>query len=212
MSVIEKSIEVDVPVRQVYNQWTQFEDFPQFMEGVERIEQLNDTTLRWHVSIAGVDREFEAHIEEQEPDRRVAWRATGDEEHAGLVTFEPISGDRTRVNVEFSWEPARWTDKVADALNLIDQRTEGDLERFKSFIEDRQGTPTGAWRGEVSGGQPQGGAGDVGGSTMGGSTTGVGTESGGFGDTTPIEGSPAPLDGGSGDPTERGFGEPTERA
>jgi uncharacterized membrane protein len=179
MSVIEKSIEVDVPVRNVYDQWTQFEDFPEFMEGVERVEQLDDTTLRWQVSIAGVDREFEATIADQDPDRRVAWQARGDEGHSGVVTFEPVQQGRTRVHLELTWEPERWTDKVADALNLVDRRAENDLERFKSFIEERGGQPTGAWRGDVSGGESYGG---------GAGATGVATESGAAGDVPPGQG------------------------
>jgi uncharacterized membrane protein len=153
MSVIEKSIEVDVPVRVAYDQWTQFEDFPRFMEGVEEVEQIDDVRLRWHVSIAGVDREFEARIEEQEPDRRITWRAV-DEDQAGTVTFESVEDRRTRVRLEMDYDSERWTDKVADFLNIVDRRAEGDLERFKEFIEERGGT-TGAWRGEVRHGDVQ---------------------------------------------------------
>ncbi len=148
MSVVTKSIDVDVPTRIAYNQWTQFEDFPRFMEGVEAIEQLDDVRLRWHVNVGGVDRTFEALIEEQESDTRIAWRATEGEDHAGRVSFEPLEADRTRVEVEMQYEPARWTEKVADALNIIDRRVEKDLERFKEFIEE-QGHETGAWRGEI---------------------------------------------------------------
>jgi carbon monoxide dehydrogenase subunit G len=148
MSVVTKSIDVDVPTRVAYNQWTQFEEFPHFMEGVESIEQLDDVRLRWHVSIGGVDRTFEALIEDQEPDTRVAWRATEGENHAGKVSFEPLEASRTRVEVEMEYEPERWTEKVADALNVIDRRVEKDLERFKEFIEE-QGHETGAWRGEI---------------------------------------------------------------
>jgi carbon monoxide dehydrogenase subunit G len=148
MSVVTKSIDVDVPTRVAYNQWTQFEDFPHFMEGVESIEQLDDVRLRWHVSIGGVDRTFEALIEDQEPDSRIAWRATEGEDHAGKVSFQPLEASRTRVEVEMEYEPERWTEKVADALNVIDRRVEKDLERFKEFVEE-QGHETGAWRGEI---------------------------------------------------------------
>jgi uncharacterized membrane protein len=152
MSVIEKSIEVDVPVRVAYDQWTQFEEFPRFMEGVEEIRQLDDTTLEWHVSIGGVDRSFRAAIEEQRPDERIAWRATEGQDQGGVVTFDPVAADRTRVNLQMNYEPDSVTEKVGDALNVIDRRVEGDLERFKAFIEDR-GQATGTWRGEVGGGQ-----------------------------------------------------------
>ena len=152
MSVVEKSVEVNVPVSVAYDQWTQFEEFPRFMEGVEEVRQLDDTTLSWHVSIGGVDRHFEARIEEQTPDQRIAWRATNGEDHAGVVTFQPVGADQTRVSLMMSYEPDNWTDKVADFLNIIDNRVENDLERFKGFVEER-GTETGAWRGEVDSGQ-----------------------------------------------------------
>ena len=152
MISVEKSIDVEVPVRQVYDQWTQFEDFPHFMEGVERVEQLDETKLRWEVNIAGVDHSFEAKIGHQEPDERISWRATGGEDHAGVVTFVPVDGG-TRINLEMTYQSDRWADKVADLLNIVDHRVEGDLKRFKSYIEERQGRPTGGWRGEVQAGQ-----------------------------------------------------------
>ena len=152
MSVVEKTVDVNVPVRVAYDQWTQFEDFPQFMEGVEEVRQLDDATLSWHVSIGGVDRTFEARIEEQSPDQRIAWRATNGEDHAGVVTFQSIEADKTRVSLMMSYEPTNWTDKAADFLNIIDNRVEGDLERFKGFIEERR-TETGAWRGRIEGGE-----------------------------------------------------------
>lgn len=155
MSVIEKSIEVDVPVSVAYNQWTQFEEFPRFMEGVEKIEQLDDTRMRWHVSIGGVDRTFDARIEDQSPDSRIAWRSTEGEQQAGVVTFEPIDTGRTRVNLEMTYEPQNLVEKAGEALSIIDRRIEGDLENFKDFIEDRGGATTGAWRGEVNDGVRQ---------------------------------------------------------
>jgi len=165
MSVVTKSIDVDVPMRVAYNQWTQFEEFPRFMEGVESIEQFDDVRLRWHISIGGIHRTFEALIEEQEPDSRVAWRSTEGPDHAGKVSFAPLESDRTRVEVEMEYEPEGWTEKIADALNIIDRRVERDLERFKEFIEN-EGRETGAWRGEIDDaqvvegdtGQPQGSA------------------------------------------------------
>lgn len=146
---IEKAVEVEVPVRTAYNQWTQFEDFPRFMKGVEKVEQLDDTTLRWTADIAGADREWKADITEQKPDERIAWKASGETEHAGVVTFHRLDEDRTRVMLQLTHDPDSFTEKVADALNITDKRVEGDMERFKEFIEERGGQETGAWRGEV---------------------------------------------------------------
>jgi uncharacterized membrane protein len=149
MSTIEKAIDVDVPVRAAYNQWTQFEDFPQFMSDVERIEQLDETTTRWHVKMAGQERTFEADITEQEPDQRVAWASRGETKQAGVVTFHRIDDAKTRVTLQMDIEPSDWKEKVGDALNIIDKKVEKDLEQFKAFIEERGGDTTGAWRGEV---------------------------------------------------------------
>jgi uncharacterized membrane protein len=151
MSLVEKTVDVDVPISVAYNQWTQFEDFPQFMEGVEEVRQIDDQTLQWHVNIGGADRTFQARIEEQEPDRRIAWRATEGEEQAGVVTFQPVGDATTRIRLEMSYDPEQWTEKVADFLNIIERRVQGDLERFKTFIEER-GDETGAWRGRIEDG------------------------------------------------------------
>lgn len=148
MGTIEKSVEVEVPVRTAYDQWTQFETFPEFMEDVERIEQLDDTTTRWHVKMLGQDRSFDADITEQEPDQRVAWKSRGETKHAGVVTFHRIDEGRTRVMLQMDLEPADWIEKVGDALNIVDKKVERDLEEFKAFIESR-GEETGAWRGEI---------------------------------------------------------------
>ncbi len=148
MSSIEKSIEVEVPVRTAYDQWTQFESFPEFMGDVDRIEQLDDTTTRWHVSMMGQERTFEADITEQEPDQRVAWRSRGETHHAGVVTFHKLDEGRTKVMVQMDIEPNDWAEKAADAVGLLDRSVKRDLDQFKSFIESR-GTETGAWRGEV---------------------------------------------------------------
>ncbi len=145
---IEQAIEVDVPISTAYNQWTQFEDFPHFMEGVEEVVQLDDTTLRWRGEIAGAEREWMADITEQQPDSRIAWRATGEITHAGVVTFHEIDPQTTRVMLQLDVEPRDWKEKVADAVGLTDARVAGDLKRFKEFIETR-GEETGAWRGEV---------------------------------------------------------------
>lgn len=151
MSDVEKSIEVDVPIRTVYDQWTMFERFPSFMEGVEEVTQVDRTTLRWHVEIAGVDRTFETRILEQQPDERIHWATVEGQDHEGEVRFES-TGSGTRVHLRMAYDPDTFTEKVGDALNLIDQQVERDLESFKGFIEER-GAESGAWRGTITGGQ-----------------------------------------------------------
>jgi uncharacterized membrane protein len=148
MSTTEQSIDVNVPVRTAYNQWTQFEDFPMFMEGVEEVKQITDTRLRWRAEIAGVEREWEAEIDEQRPDERIAWHAIDGPTNAGVVTFHRIDDAKTRVMLQLEFEPDDALEKTGDALGFVKRRTKGDMERFKKFIESR-GTETGAWRGEV---------------------------------------------------------------
>ena len=150
MNTVEKSIVVDVPVSTAYNQWTQFEEFPEFMEGVEEVRQEDDTRLFWRANIAGKDVEWEAEIFEQEPDERISWRSTTGAYNAGTVRFEP-AGDSTEVFLRLEYEPEGFFESVGSSLGLVDRRVEGDLERFKEFIEER-GTESGAWRGEVHGG------------------------------------------------------------
>ncbi|HVM02886.1 MAG TPA: SRPBCC family protein [Acidimicrobiales bacterium] len=148
MGTVRKSITVDLPVNTVYNQWTQFEEFPQFMEGVESVTQLDDTRLHWVAEIGGTRREWDAQIIEQTPDRRIAWQAIGGKTNAGAVTFQPAGPQQTRVELEIDYETEGMKEKAGDALGVVDRRVEGDLERFKSFIESR-GVETGAWRGKV---------------------------------------------------------------
>jgi uncharacterized membrane protein len=150
VSTIERSIDVDVPVRTAYDQWTQFEEFPHFMDNVERIEQLDDTHVRWHVSVAGADRSFDTVITEQQPDQRIAWTTEPDAEskHAGVVTFHRIDEGRTRVMVQMDMEPTGAAEKVGDLFGFTDRSVGSDLENFKRFVEER-GIETGAWRGEV---------------------------------------------------------------
>ncbi|HTL83954.1 MAG TPA: SRPBCC family protein [Acidimicrobiia bacterium] len=148
MSTIEQSIDVQVPVRTAYNQWTQFEAFPQFMEGVDSVKQLDDTHLHWIADIAGIRREWDAEITEQTPDQRIAWRATDGTENAGVVTFHHISDDTTRVMLQLEFDPEGFVEHAGDALGFVRSRTKGDLERYKSYVETR-GSETGAWRGEV---------------------------------------------------------------
>jgi hemerythrin superfamily protein/ribosome-associated toxin RatA of RatAB toxin-antitoxin module len=149
MTKVEKSVEVAVPVSTAYNQWTQFEEFPQFMSGVQQVEQLDDRTLRWVAEIAGVRRQWVATVLEQVPDQKVAWAATEGATNAGAVTFQSLGPDRTQVTLTLDYEPEGLVEKAGDALNIVERQAAGDLERFKSFIESR-GTETGSWRGEVT--------------------------------------------------------------
>lgn len=149
MSHTEESIEVDVPVTTAYNQWTQFEEFPRFMEGVERIDQVSDTRTHWVTKIAGAEREFDADITEQIPDERVAWTSVGGgPKQAGVVTFHRLDDSRCKVMLQLDYAPEVFAEGVADALGLVRRKAKGDLGRFKEFIEDR-GAETGGWRGAV---------------------------------------------------------------
>ncbi|MEU2180685.1 SRPBCC family protein [Streptomyces thermolilacinus] len=149
MSQVEESVTVDVPVRTAYDQWTQFETFPQFMEGVERIEQRTDTLTHWTTNVNGARRAFDARITEQIPDERVAWTTVdGEARQAGVVTFHRIDDSTTKVMLQMDFEPDGVAETVGDKLGFVKRQVRGDLERFKLFIESR-GTETGAWRGEV---------------------------------------------------------------
>ena len=148
MSKIVETIEVDVPVRVAYDQWTQFEEFPRFMEGVERVEQLDDTTLRWTAEVAGKPKTWTAEITEQTPDQRIAWTSTEGARNAGVVTFHRLDDRKTRVGLQLDVEPEGPVESVGDALGFVQRQAKGDLERFKEFVESR-GVATGAWRGEV---------------------------------------------------------------
>jgi uncharacterized membrane protein len=148
MSQITESIDVDVPVRSAYDQWTQFEEFPRFMEAVEKVEQLDDTTLRWTAEIAGVKKTWKAEITEQTPDQRIAWTSTEGSQNAGVVTFHRLDDRKTRVTLQLDVEPEGPVESVGDALGFVQRNAKGDMERFKEFVESR-GVATGAWRGEV---------------------------------------------------------------
>lgn len=154
MSTIEKSIEVNVPVSTAYNQWTQFEDFPKFMEGITEVRQLDDTHLHWSADIAGKHKEWDVEITEQIPDKRIAWRNTTGAQNAGVMTFHYISDDTTRIMLQMDYDPEGIVENVGDAVGVFSRRVEGDLERFKEFLELR-GHETGAWRGSVDQGQTQ---------------------------------------------------------
>ncbi|MEU6487478.1 SRPBCC family protein [Streptomyces sp. NPDC046887] len=149
MSQVEESVEVRVPVRTAYNQWTQFESFPEFMEGVERIEQRSDTLTHWVTKVDGAVREFDAEITEQIPDERVAWTTVaGEARQAGVVTFHRIDDTTTKVMLQMDFEPDGFAETVGDKLGVVKRQVTGDLKRFKGFIESR-GAETGSWRGEV---------------------------------------------------------------
>jgi uncharacterized membrane protein len=151
MSNVTKSVDVNVPIQTAYNQWTQFEEFPRFMEGVKSVTQTDDTHLHWVAEIAGKDKEWDAEITEQHPDERVAWRATSGAENAGVVTFHRIDEETTRVTLQMDVDPEGLVENVGTGLGFLDRRVKGDLERFRDFIESR-GSETGAWRGEVEAG------------------------------------------------------------
>ena len=154
MERIEKAVEVDRPVRTVYNEWTQFESFPKFMSGVKDVTQLDDTHVHWRAEIWGKEKEWDAEITEQIPDQRIAWRSiSGDAPNAGSVRFEPLSSDRTRVHLAMEYEPQGAAESVGDALGAMSSRVEKSVEGFKKYIESR-GLEEGAWRGEVHGGKP----------------------------------------------------------
>ena len=147
-STVEKSIEVNAPIATVYNQWTQFEQFPRFMQGVEEVRQLDDKRLVWRAKIAGKTEEWNAEIDEQLPDERVAWHATTGAKNAGVVTFHYLEPNKTRVMLQLDYEPEGLVENVGSALGVVERRVAADLERFKEFIESR-GAETGAWRGEI---------------------------------------------------------------
>ncbi|HSE59528.1 MAG TPA: SRPBCC family protein [Nitrospiraceae bacterium] len=148
MSVIEKSIEINVPVRAAYNQWTQFEEFPKFMEGVKQVKQIDDTHLHWKAEIGGKEKEWDAEITEQIPDERIAWRNRNGAKNAGVVMFHRLSDSKSKVMLQMEYDPEGVVENVGDTMGVVSQRVLGDLERFKQYIESR-GHETGAWRGTV---------------------------------------------------------------
>ena len=167
MERIEKTFDVDCPVHTVYNQWTQFQEFPSFMEGVTETRQIDDTHLHWKVSIAGKEKEFDTEIVEQVPDQRIAWRSIGGAPNAGTVRFEPLNKARTRVQLTMEYEPQTFFEKAADSLGIVSRKVDDAADRFRKILE-RRGAETGAWRGEVHGGQETG----AGGATRGSRSVG----------------------------------------
>jgi uncharacterized membrane protein len=148
MSVIEKSIEINVPVRAAYNQWTQFEEFPRFMEGVKQVKQIDDKHLHWKADIGGKEKEWNAEITEQVPDQRIAWTSREGALNGGVVTFHRLSDSKSKIMLQLEYDPKGFIENVGDAVGVVTQRVQGDLERFKAYIETR-GQETGAWRGTI---------------------------------------------------------------
>lgn len=156
MASVKESVDVNVPVRTAYNQWTQFEDFPSFMEGVKEVKQLDEKRLFWRAEVGGKEKEWNAEISEQLPDERIAWHSTTGARNLGVVTFHRLSDKKTRVMVQLEYDPEGAVETAGDALGLLTRRVRGDLDRFKEFIEAR-GEETGAWRGKIA--RPSNGAG-----------------------------------------------------
>src|SRR5881227_1843317 len=154
MPRIEDTIEVHVPLQQAYNQWTQFEDFPKFMEGIQSVQQLDDTHVQWVAEIRGESRQWTTEITEQQPDEKVAWKTIdGEVKNDGVVSFEQIAGGQTRVDVQMDVEGESTAEDVAgDLLGVVKSQVHRDLERFKQLIENRD-EATGAYRGEVQDGE-----------------------------------------------------------
>ena len=148
MSTVEQSVEVSVPVRTAYNQWTQFEEFPRFMDGVEEVRQITGTRNHWKTVIGGVEREFDTEISEQRPDERIAWHTVDGPQQAGVVTFHRLDDGRSRVMLQMEFDPEGIVEAAGDKLGFVERQVKGDLARFKEFVETR-GAETGAWRGEV---------------------------------------------------------------
>ena len=150
MSRVEKSLEVNVPIRVAYDQWTQFEEFPRFMEGVKSVQQLDDTHLHWKAEVAGQQKDWDARIVAQRPDEMVAWTSTSGARNAGVVRFERASDDVTRITLDMDVDPEGPLENLGDFVGVLDRLVEGDLQRFKEFTESR-GAPAGAWRGSIQG-------------------------------------------------------------
>jgi uncharacterized membrane protein len=148
MSTVQRFVDVNVPLQTAYAQWTQFESFPRFMEGVKEVRQLDDKHLHWVAEVGGKKQEWNADISEQIPNVRVAWRSTDGAPNAGAVDFHYVASDKTRVTLTMDYEPQGALENVGDALGFLDRRVKGDLDRFKKFIEER-GAATGSWQGTI---------------------------------------------------------------
>lgn len=208
MGTISDSIQVDVDRTTAYNQWTQFEEFPMFMEGVEEVRQLTDTTLHWVTKVGPVVREYDAEITEQQPDELIAWHSTSGPDNAGRVTFSDVGDGSTEINLELTIDPEGLVEKVGDMTGAIDARAAGDLRRFKEFIESRGGQETGEWRGTVEDGNVESGSGSGSGSGMAGSGSGMaGSDSATFGSGPDTFGEEGRVAGGTGQQRSGGLRE-----
>ncbi|MBX9426682.1 SRPBCC family protein [Streptomyces lateritius] len=206
MSMVEQTIDVDVPVRTAYNQWTQFEEFPKFMEGVEEVRQIDDRHSHWQTKVAGVRREFDTEIIDQLPDERISWRTVaGDTRQKGVVSFQQLDSEHTRVRLAMDVEADGMMEKLGEAVGVLDRRVKGDLKRFKGYVEEH-GHESGGWRGRVRPADADTAQGPVGGMTGEGpgpvrgepgpttgmtGTTGMGA-AGGLGESRPVQ--PRPDD------------------
>ena len=148
MPSIEQSVEVNVPVSTAYNQWTQFEEFPKFMDGIDEVRQLDDTHLHWVAKVDGQTEEWDAEITEQIADERIAWKSTTGKNNAGVVTFHRLEDQRCKIMLQMDWESEGMIEKLGAAIGQDDRKVKGDLERFKEMIESRD-SESGGWRGEV---------------------------------------------------------------
>jgi uncharacterized membrane protein len=148
MERVEKTVDVNCPIRTVYNQWTQFEEFPRFVAGVKEVRQLDDTHVHWRADVSGQDKEWDVEITEQEPDKRISWKSISGAPNAGTVRFESLGAERTRVRLVMAYEPEGVIETLGDAMGLVSARLENTAQDFKKFIESRD-QETGAWRGEV---------------------------------------------------------------
>ena len=152
MARIDKTIEAAVPISVAYNQWTQFEEFPRFMEGVEEVRQLDETRLHWVVKVGGERKEWDARILRQVPDQLLSWESEAGTVNSGTVIFKPLADGETEIEFHMEYQPEDFKEQVGGSLGFVSRRVEGDLERFKAFVEER-GAETGAWRGEIIHGQ-----------------------------------------------------------
>ena len=148
-SAIIEAIEVNVPDNVAYNQFTQFEDLPQFMNSVKEIRQLDDKRLHWKANVAGEDKEWDAEITEQIPDKRIAWRSIGGVRNGGVVTFHKISDNVTRITLQMDYQPEGVLEQIGDALGAVRMEARSNLSNLKELLEKR-GSETGAWRGKIN--------------------------------------------------------------
>lgn len=149
MAYVEEATDVDQDITTVYDQWTQFESFPRFMEGVKKVTQLDDAHIHWVAEVGGRTKEWDAEITQQIPDDRISWSSTGGATNGGTVTFAPLGPDQTRVTLRMEYQPEDWLERAGEALGIVQRQVRQDLRNFKEFIEDRD-EATGEWRGRVA--------------------------------------------------------------